>query len=202
MNRAILTLALAGGLAVPAAADTFVVDKAHSSATFSVRHLMSRVSGRFSDFTGTIVGDPARPAEARVEFTLKAASIDTDQESRDKHLRSADFFDAEKHPDITFTSTKITPAGKDKYDVAGTLTMRGVSRPVTIPVSFLGSMLDPGKNEKFGFEATAKLNRKDFGIVWNKSLDNGGVLVGDDAVITINIEARKVEPKPAAAAAR
>lgn len=198
MKRAILTAALAAALALPAAADTFVVDRAHSGATFSIRHLMSRVSGRFTDFTGTIVGDPAKPAEAKVEFTIKAASIDTDQDGRDKHLRSADFFDAEKYPDITFVSTKIAPAGKDKYDVTGNLTMRGVTKQVTLPVTYLGSLVDPSKNEKFGFEATTKLNRKDFGIIWNKALDAGGTVLSDEVDVTVNLQAARKKEEAAA----
>ena len=199
IKRAFVTAALAAGLAVPATADTFVVDKAHSSATFSIRHLMSRVNGRFTDFTGTIVGDPAKPAEAKVEFTLKAASIDTDQDARDKHLRSADFFDAEKYPEITFKSTKITPAaGKDTFDVTGNLTIRGVTKQVTLPVTYLGSLVDPYKNEKFGFEATTTLNRKDFGIVWNAALDAGGTVLSDDVAVTVNLQAARRKEEAAA----
>ena len=196
MNRLFAASLLAAALAAPASADTFVVDRAHSEATFSIRHLMSRVSGRFNDFTGTITGDPARPTEAKVEFTIKAASIDTDQEGRDKHLRSADFFDTEKHPEITFKSTRIVPAGKDKYNVIGNLSMRGVTKEITVPVTYLGSLTDPYKNEKFGFEATATLNRKDFGIVWNTALDTGGTVLSYEVAVTVNLQAAR--PKVAA----
>ena len=158
---------------------------------------MTKVRGRFTDFAGTIVGDPAKPEAATVEFTVKTASIDTAQENRDKHLRSADFFDAEKFPEITFKSTKIKTAGKDKYDVTGNLTMHGVTKAVTLPVTYLGSV-GTGKDEKFGFEATTTLNRKDFGIVWNKALDTGGYMLGDEVTVTINIEAAR--KKEAAAA--
>jgi len=199
MNRLFAASLLAAAVAAPASADTFVVDRAHSSTTFSIRHLMSRVNGRFDDFTGTITGDPAKPAEAQVEFTIKAASIDTDQEGRDKHLRSADFFDAEKFPEITFKSSKITAAGKDKFNVAGTLTMRGVSKEVTLPVTYLGSLVDPNKNEKFGFEATTTLNRKDFGIIWNKALDAGGTVLSDEVNVTVNLQAARPKPAPAPA---
>jgi polyisoprenoid-binding protein YceI len=200
MNRTFAVLALAAGLAVPAAADTFVVDRAHSETTFSIRHLTSRVGGRFQDFSGTITGDPKKPTEASVEFTVKAASIDTDQEGRDKDLRSANFFDVEKFPEITFKSSKITAgAAKDTYNVAGTLTMHGVAKDVVIPVTYMGSVVDPWKNEKFGFEAVTTLNRKDFGIVWNKTLDNGGLMLSDEVKVTINLEAaRKKDPAPAA----
>lgn len=194
MNRTLAMVVLASGLAAsPVLADTFVIDPVHSDASFQVRHFVSKVRGRFTDFSGTIVGDPAKPAAATVEFTVKTASIDTAQPARDKHLRSADFFDAEKFPEITFKSTKITSTGKDKYDVAGTLTMHGVSKAVTLPVTSLGST-GPGPDAKFGFETTTTLNRKDYGIVWNKAMDNGGYMLGDDVTVTINIEAgRKKE---------
>ena len=194
MNRTLAMVALASGLAAsPVAADTFVIDPVHSEASFQVRHVVTKVRGRFTDFTGAIVGDPAKPEAATVEFTVKTASIDTDQETRDKHLRSADFFDAEKFPEIAFKSTKIKATGKDKYDVTGNLTMHGVTKQIALSVTNLGSA-GSAKDEKFGFEATTTLNRKDFGIVWNRALDTGGFLLGDDVIVTINIEAgRKKE---------
>jgi len=187
-------LALASRLAAsPVAADTFVIDPVHSDASFQVRHFVSNVRGRFTDFQGTIVGDPAKPEAATVEFTVKTASIDTAQPKRDGHLRSADFFDAEKFPEITFKSTKIKAVGKDKYEVTGPLTMHGVTKPVTLIVTNLGTV-GTGNDAKFGFQATTTLNRKDFGIVWNKALDNGGYMLGDDVIVEINIEAgRKKE---------
>ena len=186
-------------LATPAlAADTWVVDKAHSDASFQIRHMMSRVRGSFTDFTGTIVTDAAKPEAASVEFTVKAASIDTANENRDKHLRSADFFEVEKFPEITFKSSKVTATGKDKYDVIGTLTMRGVTKEVTIPVQFLGYGKDPRGTEKAGFAVDFTVNRKDFGIVWNRALDNAGVVLGDDVDISINLQMNKQkEPAPA-----
>jgi polyisoprenoid-binding protein YceI len=187
MTRALATVVFASSLAAaPALADTFVIDRVHSEASFQVRHLVTKVRGRFTDFSGTVVGDPAKPTAATVEFTVKAASIDTDQERRDTHLRSADFFDAEKYPDINFKSTRIVQTGKDRYDVTGNLSMRGVTREVTLAVTYLGAMGD-----KIGFEATTTLNRKDFGIVWNKALDTGGFVLGDDVIVTINIEAAR-----------
>jgi polyisoprenoid-binding protein YceI len=194
MNRTLAMVALASGLAAsPVVADTFVIDPVHSDASFQVRHFVSNVRGRFTDFQGTIVGDAAKPEAATVEFTVKAASIDTAQPNRDKHLRSADFFDAEKFPEITFKSTKIKAVGKDKYEVIGPLTMRGVTRPVTLLVTNLGSV-GTGKDAKLGFEATTTVNRKDFGIVWNKALDTGGYMLGDAVIVDINIEAgRKKE---------
>src|SRR5687768_8669839 len=167
MNRTLAILALASGLAGSAAAapETLVIDRVHSDASFRVRHFVSNVRGRFTDFSGTVVADAAKPEASSVEFTVKTASIDTDQANRDKHLQSADFFDAEKFPEITFKSTGVRPAGKDKFDVTGNLTMHGVTRQVTLPVTYLGSV-GTGKDAKHGFEATTTINRKDYGIVW------------------------------------
>jgi polyisoprenoid-binding protein YceI len=186
-----LTAAAAVLAASPVVADTYVIDKSHSDASFQVRHMMSRVRGQFNDYAGSITVDPAKPESASVEFTLKAASIDTANENRDKDLRSANFFDVEKFPEITFKSTKVKAAGTDKYDVTGTLTIHGVAKVVTLPVQFLGFGKDPWGNEKAGFAIDTTLNRKDFGIVWNKTLDSGGVLLGDEVWVSINLEAAK-----------
>jgi polyisoprenoid-binding protein YceI len=189
----VLLVLLAAGAAFAAtlSAETYVIDKNHSDASFQIRHFASKVRGRFTDFEGTIQADPAKPEASSVVFTIKAASIDTSQPDRDKHLRSADFFDAEKFPEITFKSSKMTPAGKDKYDVTGTLTMHGVSKEITLPVTFLGTMKDPRGNEIASFELQTKLNRKDFGINWNRALDNGGVMLSDDVDVEINLETKK-----------
>ncbi|HWS72726.1 MAG TPA: YceI family protein [Thermoanaerobaculia bacterium] len=189
----IKSLALVTLLAAsPLLADTYTIDRAHSEANFSVRHMVSRVSGKFDDFSGTITGELSKPASASVEFTIKTASIDTGTADRDKHLRSADFFDAEKFPEITFKSTSIKPSGKKNlYNVTGNLTMHGVTKTVTLPVEYLGSAKDPWGNEKAGFTLTTTLNRKDYGVNWNKALDNGGVLVSEDVQVTINLETAK-----------
>lgn len=186
----ILTLLLvAAAAAAPLfAAETYTVDKAHSDVGFQIRHFASKVRGAFADFDGAIQADPAKPEVSSVVFTIKTASIDTNNPDRDKHLRSADFFDAEKFPEITFKSSKITPAGKDKYNVTGTLTIHGVSKEVTLPVTFLGFAKDPGGNQRASFETTIKLNRKEFGINWNKALDAGGFMLSDDVDATINLE--------------
>jgi polyisoprenoid-binding protein YceI len=186
-----LLVAALGVAAILPAAETYVIDKNHSDASFQIRHFASKVRGRFADFGGTIQADPAKPEASSVEFTIKTASIDTNQPDRDKDLRSANFFDAEKFPEITFKSTKVTPAGKDKYDVTGTLTMHGVSKEITLPVTLLGMMKDPRGNEIASFELETKLNRKDFGINWNKTLDNGGLMLSDDVVVQISLETKK-----------
>ncbi len=175
------------------AADTYSIDKQHSNAGFAIRHLVSTVHGKFDDIGGTIVIDSQKPSASTVEFTMKTASIDTGVADRDKHLRSADFFDAEKNPEITFKSTSIKPAGKDAYEVTGNLTMHGVTKSITLPVRFLGTAKDPWGNTRAGFELETTLNRKDYNINWNKAVDNGGVLLGDDVKVTINIEAVKAK---------
>ncbi len=170
---------------------TFKVDPVHSHVAFRIRHLISKVSGDFKDFTGTITGDPKNPAAASVTFTIKSASIDTQNAQRDADLKSPNFFDVEKYPEITFKSTKIVPKGGDKYDVTGTFSMHGVTKELTLPVTFSGLAKDPWGNERAGFSVTTTLDRKDYGITWNKILDQGGTLVGDDVEITIDLEAVK-----------
>jgi polyisoprenoid-binding protein YceI len=168
---------------------TFVIDKAHSEATFQVRHLITKVRGRFTDFSGTIQYDADHPEQSAVEFTVQAASIDTSEPDRDKHLRSADFFEAEKYPTIAFRSTRVRPAGDDRFDVTGQLTLHDVTKEVTLPVTFLGFAKDPWGKERAGFELETKLNRKDFGLNWNAALETGGFLVGDEVRVTLSIQA-------------
>ena len=182
---------IAGGPAVAVAADTYVVDKTHSEALFTIKHLMSRVTCRFSDLSGSIAVDVANPAASSVEFTINAASIDTNAADRDKDLRSPNFFDVEKYPTITFKSSKVTPAGKDKFTVEGSLTMHGVAKQVSLPVEFLGFGKDPWGNDKAGFAVETVLNRKDYGLNWNKALDQGGFLLGDEVKVVISLEAAK-----------
>jgi polyisoprenoid-binding protein YceI len=194
-RRAAFTLA-AALLASPAlAAEVFVVDTPHSEATFQVRHFVTKVRGRFNDFSGTINVDRANPAASSVELKIATASIDTAHPGRDKHLRSADFFDVEKYPEITFRSSKVVPRGQDRYDVTGTFAMHGVSKEITVPVTFLGFM-GSGPGEKAGFSADFTLNRKDYGIVWNRALDAGGTVLGDDVLVSVNIEANPPKPAP------
>ena len=190
------TLAVAAFLVTASSlfAETFNVDKVHSEAAFQVRHMMSKVSSKFDDFSGKINADRAKPSASSVEFTIKAASINTGNADRDKDLRSANFFDVEKFPEITFKSSKIVPSKKkDVYEVTGDLTIHGVTKHVTLPVEFNGFGKDPWGGERAGFSLTTTINRKDYGINWNKALDNGGVLLGDEVTININIEAVKAK---------
>jgi polyisoprenoid-binding protein YceI len=183
--------------AAPAGAETFTVDGVHSDATFQIRHFVSKVRGRFGQFDGTLMLDRAHPEASSVEFRIKAASINTDNANRDTHLRSADFFDVEKNPEITFKSSKVAARGQNQFDVTGTFTMRGVSKEITVPVTFLGFM-DAGQTEKAGFEVNTVINRKDYGILWNKALDAGGAVLGDDVQVSLNIEANKKPATPPA----
>ncbi|HEX4959636.1 MAG TPA: YceI family protein [Thermoanaerobaculia bacterium] len=188
---ALRALLLALLLPVMAAAEPAVykVDVDHSGVTFSIRHFVSNVSGRFRDFDGVIKYDKANPAASSVEFTVRAASIDTTNNDRDEHLRSKDFFDVQKFPTLTFTSTQVVAKDATTLEVTGNLTLHGVTKPVTFPVSFLGSVTTP-RGEKAGFEATFKIDRKEYGITWNNVLDSGPVL-GDDVKITIEVEANR-----------
>ncbi len=172
------------------AARTLEIDRSHSEVAFEVRHLLSKVRGRFTDFAGTIAFDREGRQDSRVDVVIQAGSISTSEPDRDKHLRSADFFDVERFPTLTFRSTSVTPRGDDRYDIAGDLTIHGVTRPVTLSASFLGSARDPWGNEKFGFEAALTINRKDYGLNWNAALETGGFLVSDEVKIALDIQAR------------
>ena len=164
------------------------IDPAHSHIEFAVRHLMiSTVKGRFHEFSGALTGDPSAPAGASVTITIAAASIDTRETQRDAHLRSADFFDADRFPEITFTSTNVARDGND-LNVPGLLTIRGVSKNVTLRVTPEGRAKDPWGNERVGYSATTTINRKDFGLSWNQALETGGVLVGDEVRISIDVQ--------------
>ncbi|MES1256562.1 MAG: YceI family protein [Acidobacteriota bacterium] len=165
----------------------YTIDKAHSEAVFQVRHLITKVRGRFTDFEGAFEYNDAAHELSSVTFSINAASIDTNAADRDAHLRSADFFDVEHHPRITFTSTSITGSG-GRLQVTGPLTIRGVSKVVTLPVSYLGGAKDPWGNLKAGFETDITLNRKDFGLNWNAALEAGGFLVGDEVKVTISVQ--------------
>ena len=182
-----VTLALALPALALAAPVTYKVDADHSGVNFTIRHFVSNVPGLFKDYDGTIVYDKDNPGASKVEFTVQAASIDTGNADRDKHLRSADFFDVEKFPTLTFTSTQVKAQDKDTLEVTGDLTIHGVTKRVTIPVDFLGTVKTPN-GEKAGFETQFTINRKDFGIVWNRVMDAGPVL-SEEVKVSINIEA-------------
>jgi len=192
---------MAAALAPAAFGETYVLDKAHTAMGFRIRHTVSRVEGRFKDFDGTIEVDRQNPSASKVQLTIKTASIDTGNENRDGDLRGANFFDVEKYPAITFQSTKIEPQGGDKYLVTGDFTMHGVTKSIQVPVQSNG-FARMGKTEKAGFSINFPLARKDYGITWNRTLDQGGLLLGDDVDIVIEIEANKKEPETPKAGGR
>jgi polyisoprenoid-binding protein YceI len=183
-------LAVLPGLAL-ADSETFTLDGVHSQVGFKVRHFVSKVNGRFAEYEGAVNIDRAKPEASSVDVTIKTASITTDNARRDDHLRSPDFFDAAKYPTITFKSTKIVAKGNNAYDVTGNFTLHGVTKEITVPVSFMGFIKDPRGGEKAGFEASTVINRKDYGIVWNQTLDAGGTVLGDDVTVDLNFEANK-----------
>lgn len=191
-----LAALLAVTAAAPAAADTWAIDPSHSDVSFRVKHLVvSRVLGKFDKFEGSVTGDPKSPAVSKVELKIQTASINTSEARRDEHLRSADFFDAAKHPEITFASTRIEDKRNGTYAVTGDLTMRGVTKPVTLDVKNLGFVKDQRGNDRTGFEVTGKLDRQQWGVSWSKKLDAGGLVVDDVVDLTINLELVKKQPE-------
>ena len=195
MNRtSVLSLVLisAGVLAAPfpARAEKWESDPAHSHVGFSVRHMMiSNVKGAFGDYTVTVQGDPKDVTKAALEVVIKTGSISTRNEARDKHLKSPDFFDAAKYPAIKFKSKKIRKVGTDQLEVLGALTIRGVTKDVTLKVQNLTAPVkDPFGMTRLGAEASLVISRKDFGLKWNKVLEAGGVMVGDDVKVAIEME--------------
>ncbi len=169
-------------------------DPVHSSINFWVRHLMvSKVHGHFSKWTGTMEFDEKNPAASKIEIQIDAASIDTREAQRDAHLRSADFFETEKFPQLTFKSTAVKSVG-DGFQATGDLTIKGVTKPVVLEVEYSGRVKDPWGGERAGFSAHTSLHRKDFGLTWNQALEAGGIAVGDKIEINIEVEAiRKAE---------
>jgi polyisoprenoid-binding protein YceI len=190
LPRLWLVTLLVTGLAHSSSAESWKVDAAHTTVGFSVSHLFTSVQGRFDQFDGTIVFDPADPKATVVRGTVEAASINTNNAKRDKHLRSGDFFDTEKFPKIEFESTQVTladDAGRTGK-IAGNLTIHGVTKAVVLDVKFLGSGKDPWGNVRAGFRADLTINRRDYGLNWNQVLEAGGVLVGDEIEIRIDVE--------------
>ncbi|MBI4752728.1 MAG: YceI family protein [Acidobacteria bacterium] len=194
VRAALLLLTLTASLTVLAAdpkVETYAIDPAHSTVGFSVEHMtVSQVTGKFTSLKGAIVHDEGDVTKSSVEVAIKAESVDTGIDGRDKHLRTADFFDVEKFPEITFKSSKVTKKGKNLF-CTGTFTMHGVSKEITIPFRLVGKVKDPSGNQRIGFAGDLTLNRQDYGITWGKTLENGGLTVGNLVKITLNVEAVK-----------
>lgn len=171
---------------------TWTIDPAHSEAGFAVKHLMiTTVRGSFGKLSGTVVLDEAHPDRSLVEADIDVATIDTRDAQRDAHLRSADFFDVENHPKMTFRSRAVRRSGDDTYSVVGDLTIRGTTRTVELEVTDEGRARDPWGGERAAFNAKTKIDRRDFGLTWNQALEAGGVLVGNEVKITLEIQGVK-----------
>ncbi len=179
-------------LSLSTIAAEWTIDKPHTSVNFSVKHLViTTVNGKFTDFDGTINFDGENLKDASVEMTVQTASVDTDNERRDKHLKSADFFDVENFPTMTFKSTKVIPGEGNDFKLVGDLTIRGVTKEVIFDCQFYGTA-QMGNTTKAGFSATTEINRQDYGVNWSKTLDNGGLVAGNEVTIRLDVEANKV----------
>jgi len=193
ISKTAIAIVMMVALPVLAHADTWQIDPAHNNVEFTVRHMMiSNVKGQFQKTSGTITANGADPASAKIDATIDATSIDTRVDRRDAHLKSPDFLDVAKFPTITFKSTKVEAAGPGKWKVTGDLTLHGVTKPVVLDVEGTGAPIhDPMGNTRAGASATTKIRRSDFGLIWNKALEAGGVMVGDEVAISIDLEAIK-----------
>ena len=193
ISKAAIAIALFVALPVLAHADTWQIDPAHTNVEFSVRHMMiSNVKGQFQKTSGTIATSGTDPASAKIDATIDATSINTRVDKRDAHLKSPAFLDVDKFPTITFKSTKVEADGTGKWKVTGDLTLHGVTKPVVLEVEGTGKPItDPMGNTRAGASATTTINRKDFGLTWNQPLETGGVMVGDEVAISIDVEAIK-----------
>ena len=178
---------------------TWKIDPSHSAIAFSVRHMVvSKTRGRFTRWSGELRFDPDNPSASSVEVKIDPGSVDTADADRDGHLRSADFFDVERFPTASFRSTSVEDRRGDRYRVTGDLTVHGVTKPVVLEVTFEGSGKDPWGGERAGFSASTSIDRKQFGLEWNKALETGGLLVGEKVDLTLEIEAVKQPAQQAA----
>ena len=189
------TAALTGALALaglPALAATYDIDPAHSTIGFKIRHMMvSKVAGTFGKYTGTFDYDPKDPKAWAAKAAIETASVDTRNEKRDGHLKSPDFFDVEKFPSMEFVSTGIKGWKGGKGKLMGKLTLHGVTKDVALDLELVGAAKDPGGNERAGFTATTTINRKDYGVSWNKAMEAGGVMLSEEVWISIEVEGVK-----------
>lgn len=180
-----------GDFRIPQALTKWTIDKAHSNVKFTVTHMVvSEVEGSFKIFDGSMEHTKPDFSDAKVEFSVDINSINTDNENRDKHLKSDDFFNAEKYPSMKFVSTSFTPTGGNKYTLVGNLTIRDVTKPVTFDVTYGGSVADKG-GLKSGFKAVTKINRFDYNLKWDKATEAGGLVVSKEVDITVNVELKK-----------
>ncbi|MBI3871746.1 MAG: polyisoprenoid-binding protein [candidate division Zixibacteria bacterium] len=195
LKRTMLAVALTLGAALTAHADPYVFDKAHSYVGFTIRHMtISRVNGAFNDYDGQIDYDPKEMSKSSVEITIKTASVDTRNSGRDDDLKRDGFFFVDSFPTITFKSTKVTPKDSTKFEITGDLTIRGITKPVTLQAEKLGQITDPRGGTKLGFTATTTINRLDFGVGNSSALPGGGLMLGRDVDISLEVEAGTPRP--------
>ncbi len=186
--RAGIGLVLSLALTTTAQAATYMIDADHTRVGFTVRHMFTNLSGSFKTFSGSMQMDTKAGTISAIKAVVETASVDTHHQKRDSHLRDADFFDVKKHPSMTFTGKQFKKSG-GKIEVTGDFTLLGVTRPVTFTTEILGEGKDPWGNVRAGLTAYAKINRKDFGMDFNKVLDTGGLLIGEEVTIVLEIEA-------------
>jgi len=180
--------------AAPTLAANYEIDPAHSSVNFQVKHLaISKVNGTFGSFAGTFSFSEGEPESWRAEATIQIASVDTGNNDRDDHLRTGDFFDAEQFPTMTFKSTGVKMANASEGQLRGELTMHGVTKPVTLDLEFNGTVTDPWGNERAGFSLAGKIKRKEWGLTYNNALESGGLVIGEDVKISLDIEGIKAK---------
>lgn len=193
MKKTILGLALLTfTAAAPVLAADYSVDVSHSSVNFQIKHLaISKVNGSFPGFEGTFTYDPDKPEATRADAVIQLASVNTGNEKRDEHLQSPDFFDVAQFPTMTFTTTSVKMKSAEEGTVTGDLTLHGVTKPVTLDLEISGMATDPWGNERVGASLSGEINRKDWGLTWNKAMETGGLLVGEDVKITLEIEGIK-----------
>src|SRR5678815_5642012 len=182
----------------PVPSGEYKIDPAHSVIGFAIRHYeISLVRGRFKNFTGTIRYDEADVSKSSVEFAAQIESIDTGVDARNAHLRTADFFDAAKYPEMTFKTTRVERSAQDQYVIHGDFTLKGVTKQISFPFALTGAIKDGQGNTRFGVAAQTKIDRRDYGITWGKAMANGGFDVGNEVMIDLQLEAVKPAPKPA-----
>jgi polyisoprenoid-binding protein YceI len=193
ISKTAIAIAMIVALPILAQADTWQIDPAHTNVEFTVRHMMiSNVKGQFQKTSGTVTTNGTDPASAKIDATIDASSVDTRVDKRDAHLKSPAFLDVDKFPTITFKSTKVEADGPGKWKVTGDLTLHGVTKPVVLEVEGTGAPInDPMGNTRAGASATTKIKRSDYGLIWNQAIEGGGVMVGDEVAISIDVEAIK-----------